>query len=69
MGRSKRMTCLKCGTHQTPQWRMGPDGPRTMCNACGVKYKKELKEREKKAKEQRAKHAVLSSESESQSDS
>ena len=56
--RGKRLTCLKCGTHQTPQWRIGPQGPRTMCNACGVKYKKELKERERKEKERKARQQV-----------
>ncbi|KAL5669523.1 hypothetical protein ACJX0J_021744, partial [Zea mays] len=23
----------------TPQWREGPDGRRTLCNACGLRYK------------------------------
>ena len=40
--RSRRMTCRNCGAHQTPQWRCGPEGPRTLCNACGVRYKKGL---------------------------
>ncbi|PRQ36904.1 putative transcription factor C2C2-GATA family [Rosa chinensis] len=31
--------CLHCGTDQTPQWRAGPFGPKTLCNACGVRYK------------------------------
>ncbi|XP_004309758.1 PREDICTED: GATA transcription factor 1 [Fragaria vesca subsp. vesca] len=31
--------CLHCGTDQTPQWRAGPHGPKTLCNACGVRYK------------------------------
>jgi len=26
----------------TPQWRAGPSGPKTLCNACGVKHKKGL---------------------------
>jgi hypothetical protein len=34
--------CLNCGCHQTPQWRCGPLGPRTLCNACGVRFKKDL---------------------------
>jgi hypothetical protein len=38
----RRITCRNCGTHQTPQWRCGPEGPRTLCNACGVRYKKGL---------------------------
>ncbi len=38
--RPRRMTCNYCRTHVTPQWRCGPDGPRTLCNACGVRWGK-----------------------------
>jgi hypothetical protein len=31
--------CLHCETDKTPQWRTGPVGPKTLCNACGVRYK------------------------------
>ncbi|KAK9079456.1 hypothetical protein SSX86_001127 [Deinandra increscens subsp. villosa] len=31
--------CAHCATDKTPQWRTGPTGPRTLCNACGVRYK------------------------------
>ncbi|GJN17699.1 hypothetical protein PR202_gb04789 [Eleusine coracana subsp. coracana] len=31
--------CLHCETDKTPQWRSGPMGPKTLCNACGVRYK------------------------------
>lgn len=31
--------CLHCGADKTPQWRVGPMGPKTLCNACGVRYK------------------------------
>ncbi|KAL5228268.1 hypothetical protein ABZP36_016533 [Zizania latifolia] len=31
--------CLHCETDTTPQWRTGPMGPKTLCNACGVRYK------------------------------
>ncbi|CAK8568881.1 unnamed protein product [Lathyrus sativus] len=31
--------CLHCATDRTPQWRTGPLGPKTLCNACGVRYK------------------------------
>lgn len=30
--------CVECGATQTPQWREGPAGPKTLCNACGVRY-------------------------------
>ncbi|CAH7685030.1 hypothetical protein BY996DRAFT_4574963 [Phakopsora pachyrhizi] len=28
--------CAVCGTNQTPEWRKGPSGLRTLCNACGL---------------------------------
>ncbi|CAH2052839.1 unnamed protein product [Thlaspi arvense] len=31
--------CQHCGAEKTPQWRAGPSGPKTLCNACGVRYK------------------------------
>ncbi|KAJ7533880.1 hypothetical protein O6H91_13G069100 [Diphasiastrum complanatum] len=31
--------CAHCLTQRTPQWRAGPAGPKTLCNACGVRYK------------------------------
>ena len=36
-GGSRR--CLHCEVTKTPQWRAGPLGPKTLCNACGVRYK------------------------------
>ncbi|XP_020234059.1 GATA transcription factor 5 [Cajanus cajan] len=31
--------CSHCGVQKTPQWRTGPLGAKTLCNACGVRYK------------------------------
>ncbi|KMZ75376.1 hypothetical protein ZOSMA_115G00120 [Zostera marina] len=31
--------CSHCRAVVTPQWRAGPMGPKTLCNACGVRYK------------------------------
>lgn len=31
--------CTHCASEKTPQWRTGPRGPKTLCNACGVRYK------------------------------
>lgn len=27
--------CSDCGTADSPEWRKGPGGPKTLCNACG----------------------------------
>ena len=32
--------CLGCGATETPEWRRGPMGPRTLCNACGLVFAK-----------------------------
>ncbi|TYH59815.1 hypothetical protein ES332_D08G247800v1 [Gossypium tomentosum] len=31
--------CTHCEVTKTPQWREGPKGPKTLCNACGVRYR------------------------------
>ncbi|KAG0368248.1 hypothetical protein BGX24_002890 [Mortierella sp. AD032] len=31
--------CGYCDCTTTPMWRRGPNGPSTLCNACGVKWK------------------------------
>uniref|UniRef100_A0A804Q2P9 GATA-type domain-containing protein n=1 Tax=Zea mays TaxID=4577 RepID=A0A804Q2P9_MAIZE len=38
-GAGEGRRCLHCETDKTPQWRTGPLGPKTLCNACGVRYK------------------------------
>lgn len=30
--------CGDCGTGDSPEWRKGPNGPKTLCNACGCEY-------------------------------
>jgi hypothetical protein len=30
--------CTDCGTLESPEWRKGPSGPKTLCNACGCEY-------------------------------
>lgn len=37
--KEKKM-CSSCGTYDTPLWRSGPQGAKTMCNACGIKWKR-----------------------------
>lgn len=38
--RNTHMRCLHCSATDTPEWRKGPVGPTTLCNACGLFYKK-----------------------------
>lgn len=37
-------SCHCCGTAETPEWRKGPSGSRTLCNACGLHYAKVLRQ-------------------------
>lgn len=32
--------CSQCGSTGTPEWRSGPEGNRTLCNACGLLFTK-----------------------------
>lgn len=51
----KEISCLQCGTSEkcTPVMRRGPAGPKTLCNACGLKWahKMEAKRHEIKKEE------------------
>ncbi|XP_060192938.1 GATA transcription factor 18-like [Lycium barbarum] len=33
--------CANCDITSTPLWRNGPRGPKSLCNACGIRFKKE----------------------------
>ncbi|KAF3989172.1 hypothetical protein FT663_03619 [Candidozyma haemuli var. vulneris] len=41
-GRKKKPEayCHQCGSTSTPEWRRGPSGSRSLCNACGLFYMK-----------------------------
>ncbi|TYI22181.1 hypothetical protein ES332_A06G086400v1 [Gossypium tomentosum] len=32
--------CADCNTTKTPLWRSGPRGPKSLCNACGIRQRK-----------------------------
>ncbi|KAF3333434.1 putative GATA transcription factor 22 [Carex littledalei] len=32
--------CSACNTTKTPLWRTGPCGPKSLCNACGIRQRK-----------------------------
>jgi hypothetical protein len=37
--RDRQRQCSHCSSTETPQWRAGPRGPGTLCNACGIRFK------------------------------
>ncbi|KAK8531626.1 hypothetical protein V6N13_130991 [Hibiscus sabdariffa] len=65
MSKNDMKFCSDCKTSKTPLWRGGPAGPKSLCNACGIRYRKkrramlgmnkgvETKEKEKKKKKKK----------------
>lgn len=47
--RTFNRACVHCGTQFTSQWRKGPAGASTLCNACGIRYARRLKKDAKAA--------------------
>ncbi|KAL1969564.1 hypothetical protein VTN77DRAFT_9002 [Rasamsonia byssochlamydoides] len=43
---SEEYVCTDCGTLASPEWRKGPSGPKTLCNACGLRWAKKEKKRQ-----------------------
>ncbi|KAI0078118.1 hypothetical protein K474DRAFT_1576588, partial [Panus rudis PR-1116 ss-1] len=41
----EQYVCVTCGRTDSPEWRKGPLGPKTLCNACGLRWAKKEKER------------------------
>jgi len=37
------LICHFCGRRETPEWRKGPGGPATLCNACGLQWAKKMR--------------------------
>ncbi|GAA5935807.1 uncharacterized protein JCM15063_001810 [Sporobolomyces koalae] len=33
-------SCQNCGRTDSPEWRSGPTGPKSLCNACGLRWAK-----------------------------
>ncbi|EFA79429.1 GATA-binding transcription factor [Heterostelium album PN500] len=57
--------CQRCGTKDTPEWRKGPDGCKSLCNACGLYYAK-TKKREQEQSYQTSSSPLQQSEQETQ---
>ncbi|MCO5613637.1 hypothetical protein L7F22_067915 [Adiantum nelumboides] len=41
--RFSTMRCTACGTSKSPEWRKGPDGKKSLCNACGLRFQRDTK--------------------------
>lgn len=46
--------CHSCNISETPEWRRGPDGARTLCNACGLHFAKLTKRKQQLAEQNAA---------------
>ncbi|KAK4647480.1 White collar-2 protein light receptor [Podospora bellae-mahoneyi] len=44
---TEEYVCTDCGTLDSPEWRKGPNGPKTLCNACGLRWAKKEKKKNK----------------------
>jgi len=44
---NRNLHCHMCGVTETPEWRRGPAGDHTLCNACGLHYAKSIKKQKK----------------------
>ncbi|KAI4844210.1 hypothetical protein E4T44_06320 [Aureobasidium sp. EXF-8845] len=40
---TEEFLCTECGTVDSPEWRRGPHGVKTLCNACGLRWSKAQK--------------------------
>lgn len=65
MSENNKKFCSDCKTTKTPLWRGGPAGPKSLCNACGIRYRKKRramlglnKESEKKKERSHSSHST-----------
>ncbi|KAG2349425.1 hypothetical protein BDR05DRAFT_1055119 [Suillus weaverae] len=43
MHAAEQYVCVTCGRTDSPEWRKGPQGPKTLCNACGLRWAKQIR--------------------------
>lgn len=53
-----KSSCKACGVNSTPEWRKGPGGKKSLCNACGLRYSRSTR-RIRQKHEERKKVRVL----------
>lgn len=47
---AERHVCAECGVVESPEWRKGPQGRKTLCNACGLRWAKRTRKEDTKKK-------------------
>lgn len=57
----QRNQCQSCGTSSSPEWRRGPTGHKTLCNACGLRYSRSVARQGKMANQQQQQQQQRSS--------
>ncbi|KAK0555728.1 hypothetical protein OC846_001599 [Tilletia horrida] len=51
--------CASCGTANSPEWRRGPTGHKTLCNACGLRYSRSVSRAKKRDEKRKASENLL----------
>lgn len=51
--KSGKYVCDECRVSESPEWRKGPKGPKTLCNACGLRWAKKTKKENMQQQQQR----------------
>lgn len=51
--------CYSCNCTETTEWRRGPDGAHTLCNACGLHYSKMTRREKNKQPAQSGRHQPI----------
>jgi hypothetical protein len=46
---NEKKRCESCQTSHSPEWRRGPSGHRTLCNACGLRYSRSRSRQDQRA--------------------
>ncbi|CAO3617540.1 unnamed protein product [Cunninghamella echinulata] len=45
--------CYECGRQSSLEWRRGPAGHKTLCNACGLRYSRQMKQLQQQQEQER----------------
>ncbi|KAG2174972.1 hypothetical protein INT43_006034 [Umbelopsis isabellina] len=56
-----RVVCENCHTDSSPEWRKGPTGQKTLCNACGLRYARSVAKQDSFGRRQRGVRVIVNS--------